>query len=763
MESLKEMSAPSMPARESSADPLGSAPGFQPYIPDKATIPELTLPALTLGTLLGIVFGASSLYLFLKVGMTVSASIPIAVLSTTIFRALSKAFGSRRATILENNIVQTAGSAGESIAFGVGATMPALMILGYDMEWSRVMLVSVLGGLLGILMMIPLRRAFIVKQHGTLVYPEGTACAKILEAGEQGGASARMVFTGFGLAFVFKVLMDALKLWNNAPSKLIEGINGYKNAVISGEADPALLGVGYIIGTRTACVMVAGGILSALVLTPAISFFGQGLKEAIPPGTIPIDQMGPGDVFKSYVRYIGAGAVATAGIISLIRALPLIFSSVVGGLRDLGSRGEGADGSGRTQRDLPFAVVLLGCLALVAAIASSHLIPTNLAGRIAGACMILLFGFLFVTVSSRLTGEIGSSSNPISGMTIATLLMTCLIFVILGWVGPEYRVTALSIAAIVCIASSNGGTTSQDLKTGYLIGATPRSQQIAIVVGAVTSALIIGGTLLWLNSVYSIETSKAEYLPKVAALESELTGQTETHDGQEYRVARVAIPRDGVLPGRYLVDNSLKFVVLDDPGIGGRVNERDDGTKVDKFNPPQPALFAVIIDGIMTGKLPWALVLLGAGIAIVMYLAGVSALAFAVGVYLPLATTVPIFIGGMIRALVERRHRMTAEESDSSPAVLMASGLIAGGSLAGILLATLEAPIGFIQSAKKGLDMTDKVGPLLKSLPAGWQDIIPSVVAFGLVSLTLLAVGMGGGRGESSKAAIDLPESRPDV
>jgi uncharacterized oligopeptide transporter (OPT) family protein len=406
---------------------------------------------------------------------------------------------------------------------------------------------------------------------------------------------------------------------------------------------------------------------------------------------------------------------------------------------------------------------LLGCLLLVAAIASSHLIPTNLAGRIAGACMILLFGFLFVTVSSRLTGEIGSSSNPISGMTIATLLMTCLIFVVLGWVGPEYRVTALSIAAIVCIASSNGGTTSQDLKTGYLVGATPRAQQIAIVVGAATSAVIIGGTLLWLNSVYSVQTTKPEYLPKVPALESELTGQTETHDDQTLRVARVSVPREGVLPGRYLVDDALKFVALDDPGIGGRVSQRDNGEKVDKFNPPQPALFAVIIDGIMTGKLPWALVLLGAGIAIVMYLAGVSALAFAVGVYLPLATTVPIFFGGMIRALVERRHRMTPEESDSSPAVLLASGLIAGGSLAGILLATLEIPIGVVQNAKKGLDMSSRIGPYLQYLPPGWREIIPALVAFGLVCLVLLVVGLTSGKSEVRRRMVEIPEEQPDI
>lgn len=718
--------------------PTTETPSFKPYVPDSASPPELTWSAVLLGAILGVIFGASSLYLFLKVSMTVSASIPVAVLAITIFRAMSSAFGTRRATILENNIVQTAGSAGESIAFGVGATMPALMILGYDMDPLRVMMVSVLGGLLGILMMIPLRRAFIVKQHGALPYPEGTACAKILIVGEQGGSSAKTVFFGFGVAFFYQILMEAMKLWSQYPSKAILGIKGYAKAVVVGEVSPTLLGVGYIIGTRTASIMVGGGILAALVLTPAIAFFGEGLSTPLYPGTVLISKMEPPDIYRSYVRYIGAGAVAAGGIISLCRALPLIISSIGAGLRDLGG-GKGTT-EGRTGRDLPIWVVGLGSVALVAVIAGSQLIPTNPIGRVAGAGMILLFGFLFVTVSSRLTGEIGSSSNPISGMTIATLLLTCLIFYILGWVGPQYRVAALSIAAIVCIASSNGGTTSQDLKTGFLVGATPRAQQIAIVVGAVTSALFIGGVLLLLNSVYTDVTNDAQYLPaaSVKAPVDTLT-QTETGpDGQSYKVWWVEAKGDkstlNVEPGRYLVDASTGAVRYRvDPGINGIVKKRNDGTEATKFRPAQPALFAVIIDGIMTGELPWVLVVLGAALAVVMQLCGVSALAFAVGVYLPLSTTVPIFFGGLVRAIVDKVRKMTPEESDSSPAILMASGLIAGGSLAGILMALREV----VPAIKRTLDLSPQ-------LPKGWPDLpLPGVVAFAVLILLLLIVGLG--------------------
>ncbi|HMB08639.1 MAG TPA: oligopeptide transporter, OPT family, partial [Isosphaeraceae bacterium] len=723
------------PPRAERQAPEPLAPTHRPYVPDAEQPPELTASAVLLGAVLGIIFGASSLYLVLRVGMTVSASIPVAVLSITVFRALARGFGTRPATILENNIVQTTGSAGESIAFGVGVTMPALMILGYDMDLSRVMLVSTLGGLLGILMMIPLRRAFIVKQHGTLAYPEGTACAEVLIVGEQGGTDAKTVFAGFGLSSLYQIAMQGLKLWQEYPQK---AIGGFRAAVVALEASPVLMGVGYIIGCRISCVMAGGGLLAALVLTPAIAFFGANSPEPLFPGTKTIAAMSLKEIRDAYLLYIGAGAVATGGIISLFQALPLIASSLRSGLRDL--RGSGrAGGAGRTERDLPLRLVGLGSLALVAVIAATHLIPTGAPGRLVGAAMIVLFGFLFVTVSSRLTGEIGSSSNPISGMTVATLLLTCLIFVVLGWVGPEYRLAALSVAGIVCVAASNGGTTSQDLKTGFLIGATPRAQQIAILIGALTSAVVIGSSLLLLNQASTIYTRKAEYLPTFHATPDDLKQdgrpiETERGpDGTDYRVWRVVNPRPGVQPGKYLVDESGRARYLVDPAINGRVNTRDDGSRVTKYDAPKATLMALIIDGIISRKLAWGLVLIGVFIAVVMQLAGVPALAFAVGVYLPLSTSAPIFVGGLVRAAVDRIKKAPAEESDSSPAVLLSSGYIAGGAIAGILVAILAiAP-----SLSGRLDLSKQLSPSWNDSP--W----PALVAFGSMMLVLFLVGIG--------------------
>jgi putative OPT family oligopeptide transporter len=735
----------SAPASTATASTLGSGePGttaFQPYIPAGAHLPELTFSAVALGSLLGIIFGASSLYLFLKVGMTVSASIPVAVLAITIFRGLSQAFGIRRATILENNVVQTAGSAGESIAFGVGATMPALMLLGYDLEWTRVMLVAVLGGLLGILMMIPLRRAFIVKQHGALPYPEGTACAKVLIVGEQGGSNARTVFVGFGVGFIFQILMLGFKFWSGEWHAKLEAIKGYSKAEVAIDSNPALLGVGYIIGPRIASVMVGGGILTALFLVPMIAYFGDELTAVLPPGQQRISEMSAQAISGQYVRYIGAGAVAAGGVLSMLNALPLIISSVSGSLRDLrtGKQGD-AGGVARSDRDLPMPFVLLGTLALVFAVAASHLIPTVWAGRIAGALLIVLFGFVFVTVSSRITGVIGSSSNPISGMTIATLLLTCLIFVLLGWIGPEYRMTALSIAGIVCIASSNGGTTSQDLKTGFLVGATPWKQQISILVGALISAVFMGGTLLLLNWAYTTVSDDPKELPTQKAPTAELGGSEIGPDGQSYRAWWVVNPQPGVLPGMYLVDDSGQAKYLKDFGIGGRLTKTPSGTPIQKFNPPQPRLFATLIEGIMARRLPWGLVILGAVLAVVMQLAGVSALAFAVGVYLPLATTLPIFVGGALRGLVDRARKLTPEESETSPGTLMSTGLIAGGSLAGIIIALL---VVFEELGKK----IDFSVPATAGGEPGY--LIPVIWAFVAMAAALLGVAMLGKRPDS--------------
>ncbi len=736
----------SEPSREAATSPTA----HQPYVPDDVIIPEFTWPAVLVGAVLGIVFGASSLYLVLKVGMTVSASIPVAVLSITLFRVFSRVFGVRRATILENNIVQTTGSAGESIAFGVGVSMPAVMLLGFEMEITRIMVVSVLGGLLGILMMIPLRRAFIVKQHGTLVYPEGTACADVLIIGETGGATAKTVFTGFGIAFTYQFLMQGLKLWSETISRPLEWFKGATPAL---ETNPALLGVGYIIGTRISCIMVAGGVLAWLVFCPAIMYFGAALHEPLGQATILIRDMTAEDIRDAYVVYIGAGAVAAGGIISMCRTLPLILASIGAGLRDMRSSVHTADEqTHRTDRDLSMRIVLFGSLALVVAIWVFLGLDPQIDGSLSlaavfnwvnllAAVLIVLFGFLFVTVSSRLTGEIGSSSNPISGMTIATLLLTCLIFLILGWTAPQYRLVALSIAAVVCIASSNGGTTSQDLKTGFLVGATPKWQQLSILVGTVSSALVIGVILLAMNAEGTVYSKKDLPQPKqpfdMVALRATARQETAPEDPNTYYVWHATEGNvEGVRPGKYLVNDQGQICWLVDPGINGRLKHRDDGTEVEKYPQPQARLFALITHGILNQKLPWTLVMLGVLIAIVMELSGVSALPFAVGMYLPLLSLSPIFVGGMVRYIVERFGRRQSDqpaselESEMSPGVLLSTGYIAGATIAGVL-------IGFS-------NFSDTLPKLLAAVGqnAPYQTAT-ALVTFLLLALFLVLVGKG--------------------
>lgn len=699
----------------------------KPFVADSSTIAELTPLALIMGTTLGIIFGASSLYLVLKVGMTVSASIPIAVLSITLFKLF------RRATILENNIVQTTGSAGESIAFGVGVTMPALLILGFDMELARTMFVATLGGLLGVLMMIPLRYALIVKEHGNLAYPEGTACAEVLIVGEKGGTSAKTVFTGFFAGLFYKIFNVGFHLWPDAPERQFKF---FKGSSVGAEVSPELLGVGFIIGPRISSIMVAGGILSSWVLIPAIMLFGGGLTTPLFPATKLISSMGPHDVWKNYVLYIGTGAVAAGGIISLFQSLPTIIQSAAAGLGSLKVSGARAYGSKRTERDIPMKWVLLGAVALVAIVWLTPSLKMNFLGAI----LILAFGFLFVTVSSRLTGTIGSSSNPISGMTVATLLLTSLIFLLLGWVGADYRVTALSVAAIVCIAASNGGTTSQDLKTGFLVGATPKFQQIGLLIGATTSALVIGYTLNLLNDASTIYSKKN--LPQAQVDTSKLNkkervkGVDAAKDSREYFVLQQteANPVGGsikqVPAGKYLVDSNGSIAYLVDPGINGVLKTRDDGTSVTKFEAPKARLMSLIIDGILNQKLPWGLVLLGVSIAIVLELCGIASLPFAVGVYLPLVVSMPIFIGGMVRYLVDRKTKAKSEESETSPGVLLSSGLIAGGAIAGICIALIQ----IIPGASKAMDLGARV-------PALAGSNTTAVIAFGALVALLFAVG----------------------
>ncbi len=745
------------------------------FVSPDDTRPELTIRAVILGVLLGVVFGASSLYLLLKVGMSVSASVPIAVLSITVFRGLSRAIGSRRATILENNIVQTAGSAGESLAFGVGVTMPALYLLGYEMDVVRVMMVSVLGGLLGILMMIPLRRAFIVRQHGKLAYPEGTACAEVLIAGETGGSSAKMVFAGFGIAFLYKFLSKACKFWVEEPSQNLFAVTsegtkvGLKGAAISGELSPELLGVGYIIGPKIASLMMSGAVLSYFVIGPLIATFGENLSVAVPPavasgGAVDSDpglirNMGPDDIKGNYLRFVGAGAVAAGGIIGMFRSLPLIFASVLAGLRDLRSSDKRSHHI-RTEQDIPFSWVVFGSVGLIAVL---MLVPSlgfglNVQGFI-GALMVLLFGFLFVTVSSRLTGEVGSSSNPISGMTIATLLMTCLIFWLLGRTGPTAMLTALTVAAVVCIASSNGGTTSQDLKTGFLVGATPSRQQIAILAGTLFSATIIGITLLALNGAGTHYTTKKLPTATLKIPEYSLRekpGKPYQSDSVEYHVIHVRKSDElnpGVAAGRYLADDRGLIKYRTDLPIDRREKIMDDGADAPEgFDAPQPQLFTSIIEGILGGTLEWGLIIIGVLIAVCIELAGVSALPFAVGMYIPIGATSPIFIGGLIKWIADKlkgTHSAAEQSSDSSSGVLLSSGYIAGGTLCGLLLAFFAfLPTKFSSSLAVGLTFWNNNPDLAAHAPRAL-----AVIAF--LGLSAILVYVSQSKSDSANPSLD--------
>ena len=712
-----------------------SGSAHQPYVPESVSMKEFTIQAVVTGTLLGLVFAGSSLYLVLKIGMTVSASIPVAVLAITMFRAVSKMFGFRPATILENNITQTAGSAGESIAFGVGVTMPALMLLGFGMDLGRVMVVSVLGGLLGILAMIPLRRAFIVKMHGrpgqpgTLLYPEGTACAQVLISGEKGGTMGKTVFVGFGIAFFHKFLTEGMYVLTETIKLPISFIN--RAAVFSSAMASELLGVGYIIGMRTASMMMAGAVLGYLIIIPLIFFIGEHATAVIKPGTKPIAEMSIGELRNSYLLFIGAGCVATAGIISMFKTLPMIVRGISSSLSSM----SGVSGDGvvkRTDYDMSMKVVLIGSLGLVVLLTLFLSAEVSLVSSLLGALLVVLFGFLFVTVSARLTGEIGSSSNPISGMTTATLMLTCLIFVTLGMTSPLERVLALSIAAVVCVASSNGGSTAQALKTGYLVGGTPKLMQYAILIGALVSALIIGFSLLLLNQSKAVYSQKPENVPAVTLTKDEMSRlkQRETFEKVEYLVfdprnqeltkddsATNYQPREEVKEikdGRYLVDaesGKLRYYV--DYSIMGKLEHKDDGTPVKReFEAPKTQVMGIVINGVLGGDLNWSMVGLGAMIALMLELCGVSALAFAVGVYVPIQYTVPIFIGGMVRWLVDKKLSKTSDaemaaagndpekkaiaevnalrRSETSGGVLMASGFIAGGSIGALLIAFLN-------------------------------------------------------------------------
>jgi putative OPT family oligopeptide transporter len=733
--------------------------GFKPYIPASAQLAEMTPRALIMGVILGMIFGASSLYLVLKVGLTVSASIPVAVIAITLF-GVARKMGARESTILENSVAQTAGSAGESLAFGLGVTMPAIMILGFDLEISRVMLVGVLGGLLGILMMIPLRRTLIVDQHRELKYPEGTACAEVLKAAatdvsreaagevrEEGSDAAKeakrramIIFGGFGIGILYKTLSVSFKGWRD----VIDFQFGapLKAGSAGAEISPELVGVGYIIGPRIAFTMAAGGVLASLLLIPMIKFFGELLTVPLSPGTMLIRDMTPDDIRGAYILYIGAGAVAAGGLISLVRSLPTIWNGLRGGLAGM-SKGSSGDASLRTDRDIPMKWVVIGCLAIIAIIS----LATPLHMNVLGAILILVFGFLFATVSSRLTGEIGSSSNPISGMAVATLLFTCLIFLVLGWTGGRYYVTALSVGAIVCIAASNAGTTSQDLKTGYLVGSTPRMQQYAILCGAFASALILGPILLKLNEAGTVYVPAAQVAPGLTVDASKLDETGQLHgpqaqtDGNTYKVWH-KLDTVGGPAGKYFVANDGKVAYLVDPGINGQHKTRPDGTEVKKYDAPKAVLMSYIIKGILDQQLPWTLVLFGVMIAVVLEMAGISALAFSVGVYLPLVATLPIAIGGTVRWLADRRNNKLPQNAnlneeerqaagDRSSGTLLASGYIAGGALAGIIIAITAGVLTEFDSAIG--KWAEASNPFFAGDNANFLSMIPYAVIVGLL------------------------------
>jgi putative OPT family oligopeptide transporter len=711
---------------------------FKPYIDSSKKLAELTVVPVILGCLLGVLFAASSLYLTLKVGITASASIPIAVMSITIFRAFSKTFGIRKATILENNIVQTTGSASEVLAFAVGITMTPLLLMGHEIEIWRVMLVTILGGFLGILMMIPLRKSLIVEEHENLSYPEGTACAEVLIVGEEGGTSAKTVFTGLGIGILYKFLNSAMKLWQEAPTKVY---TWYKGSYVSAEISPELLGVGFIIGPKIAAIMFAGGVFSSWLLIPAIKLFGDQLTAPIFPATKLISEMGPMEVWKNYIVYIGAGAVTAAGIISLVRNLPMIARVAKSSFASVKLTGSN-DKTPRTDRDIPMPYVFAGCMILIALISIIPALHMNLVGSV----LILVLGFLFVAVSSRITGQVGSSSNPVSGMAIAALLITSLIFLFLGWTSPEYRVIALTVAAIVCVAICNAGATSQDLKTGFLIGATPKYQQIAIMIGTAASAMVIGYTVNILNDSATIYSKTAVppgiTVPNVAELTmmERPKGLEWSSDPKQYHVLRLPEqPSEGPLmqlqAGKYLVDDAGFVTYFVDPGINGTLKARDNGVEVRKFMAPKARLMNLIIDGILTQKLPWGLVLLGVAIAVIMELLGVPSLVFAVGVYLPMASSAPIFMGGVVRWLAQKfaeRNSKTKEkeDDDSSPGILYASGLIAGGSVCGVLIAFLN----FDEALFAKLDLSSK-------FPALAASNLAALLIFGALMYSLFRVG----------------------
>ena len=619
---------------------------FKPYVPADKITPEFTLTSIIMGVILAVVFGAANAYLGLRVGMTVSASIPAAVIAMGVIRVLMK-----KNSILESNIVQTIGSAGESLAAGAIFTLPTLFLWAAEGKMDKpslleITVIALIGGLLGVLFMVPLRNALIVKEHGILPYPEGKACAEVLLAGEEGGSSASTVFAGMGFAALFKFIIDGIKAVPGEISLRVKGFAGE----IGSQIYPAVMSVGYICGPRISSYMFAGGLLSWVVIIPLIVLFGNSIVM-YPEATATIGEMyasgGAGAIWGSYVRYIGAGALAAGGIISLIKSLPLIVSTFAGALRSM--KGAKTGEETRTNADLKLSFILISIVVLAFVVWLVPVIPVSLLG----AFIIVIFGFFFATVSSRMVGLVGSSNNPVSGMAIATLLISTLILKFTGATGAAGMSAAIAIGSIICIVAAIAGDTSQDLKTGYILGATPKKQQIGEIIGVVASALAIGGTL-------------------------------------------------------YLLDAAW--------GFGG-----------DELAAPQATLMKMIIEGVMSGDLPWNLVFIGVAIAVLIEILGIPVLPFAIGVYLPVHLNACIMVGGIVRLVFDRMKRDEKEkEAITNDGILFCSGMIAGEGLVGILLA-LFAIFGI-----------DKLINLNYFGLNGTVSSILALVVFALVILTLL-------------------------
>ncbi|GGG64180.1 OPT family oligopeptide transporter [Edaphobacter dinghuensis] len=748
------------------ATPTITKTTYQPFVGAGESRRELTPRALILGSLFGVLFGAVTVYVGLRAGLTVAASIPISVLSISILRA----FG--RASILENNIVQTTGNAGQSIASGVIFTLPALIFLGFDLESTRIFALALFGGWLGVLFMIPLRRQLIVEEHGSLTYPEGTACADVLEAGERGGSFASRVFLGLGLGGLYTLFQNdnLFSLWPSQPDYQpnLGAQHLLKGSAIRADCTSEYLGVGYIIGVRVSAIMLAGGVFSWLVLMPAIYFFGSHLTSPIYPGTTLISNMTPSDLWSTYVRPMGAGAVAASGLITLLRTAPTILSALTEGLGSMGKNRAGKQSAQtiRTERDIPMSIVLGGSALLIVlmwAFLQFHPVPGAQVGalaNLAAALLVIVFGFLFVTVSARIVGIVGSSASPVSGMTIATLMATAAIFLVRGWTAPAFGALAITIGGIVCIAASNAGDTSQDLKTGFLIGATPWKQQLAIMIGVIVSVFSIGATLNAMNT--GLETFQRMQKPIVFSLNALPDGVQNEGNFKRDHLQLSSHNTDN--PTHEEVSNARQFILLNsigsstledgkylyNPQTGEIEIQWIQGIGSEKAAAPQGRLMATVINGILTRKLPWGLVLLGVALVICIEMLGIRSLTFAVGAYLSIATTLAIFIGGLMRWMVDRTLAKRAatnpeeidpdtglpvptsvtpaldSESEISSGSLYASGLIAAGGIVGLM----GVGVRLYEAA------TDKMFPRFSDHNPFYHDWI-SVIMFALLAFSL--------------------------